>query len=302
MKKRQRIRRVPYLAPTSLGVEVMTFARMRRMDPPAYRATPQRTTFHVLVLVTGGTGTHMVDFRAYPLSATRAVWIRPGQVQTFDETAEPTGDLVLFESDFLMPGTQAAAIADDRFGQVAFDLASPVARAAIRRAQRELKQEYLGALDEASQQTPVRAETLRHLLSVLILRISSTSPETERDAPDDLFVRFRELLERDFAIAHDVAYYAHRLNYSSRTLARVTDAAIGLTPKQMIQERVALEARRLLAHTDLPIVTVAMQVGFRDPSNFSSFFAHQTRESPTAFREQQRGRPVDETRSLEHGT
>ena len=57
--------------------------------------------------------------------------------------------------------------------------------------------------------------------------------------------------------------------------------------RSAIEARIALEARRLLAHTNLPASTIAIQLGFRDPSNFSTFFTRQTRQTPTAFRRDQ---------------
>jgi AraC-like DNA-binding protein len=73
-----------------------------------------------------------------------------------------------------------------------------------------------------------------------------------------------------------------------RTLTRATVAAARETPKQIIHGRIALEAARLLAHTDLAISAIGRRVDFRDPSNFSGFFANVTGETPTAFRRGQR--------------
>jgi AraC-like DNA-binding protein len=72
--------------------------------------------------------------------------------------------------------------------------------------------------------------------------------------------------------------------YSVRTLGRATWAAAGESPKQAISDRLVLEARRLLAHTGQPISRLARRLGFRDPSNFSTFFTLHTGQSPTAFR------------------
>lgn len=287
MKTRQRIRSVPFIASAPFGVEVMNLAQLRAMAGPGYLRTPQRPAFHLLILSTAGATTHTVDFKRYRLAPGRTLWVRPGQVQRFsDHDNKSASDLVLFESDFLIPSTQAAALANDRFGPVAFDHAPP-ALASIGRARRALRQEYTAART-THQATVGQTEILRHLLSVLILRLSLDAPDAAAEDPHDLYRQFRELLERDFAIAHDVAYYAHALRYSSRTLARATQAATGQTPKRAIQDRLALEARRLLAHTNLPISTIATQLGFGDPSNFSAFFTHHTGETPTAFRGQQR--------------
>jgi AraC-like DNA-binding protein len=38
----------------------------------------------------------------------------------------------------------------------------------------------------------------------------------------------------------------------------------------------------------LPVSAIAAQLGFADPSNFSAFFTHEARDTPTAFRHRQR--------------
>lgn len=274
MKTRQAIRRVPFQAPAPFDIEVMTIAQLWAMAPPGYLSSPQRPDFHLLVLVTGGTTTHTVDFEEHQLATGSMLWVRPGRVQVFGEQA--TGDLVLFQPGFLIPGTHAASLADDHAGPVE-------ATGPFEPARRALRREYTRAAS-SGQPTVVQTETLRHLLSLLILELAQHAPDPGRPDPTGLDARFRDLLERDFATAHDVEYYAQRLGYSARTLNRATQAATGESPKQAINRRLVLEARRLLAHTDQPVGRLAHRLGFRDPSNFSTFFIVHTGQSPTAFR------------------
>lgn len=287
VKTRQQIRRIPFIAPAALGVEVMSIAQLRAMAPPGYLERPQRPAFHLLIFSTAGVTTHTVDFAQYRLGPYRTLWVRPGQVQRFGDLDPPAaGELVLFEPDFLIPHTAAAVIANDRLGPVAIDHDAR-GLASIGRARRELRAEYV-AVRAADRPTAVQTEALRLLLSVLVLRLSPDPAHPVAEDRSDLDRGFRELLERDFAVAHDVGHYVRALGYSGRTLARATVAATGQTPKAVIQERLALEARRLLVHTSLPVATVARRLGFQDPSNFSAFFAHQTGDTPTAFRHGQR--------------
>jgi AraC-like DNA-binding protein len=274
VKIRQAIRRVPFQAPAPFDIEVMTIAQLWAMAPPGYLSSPQRPTFHLLVLVTGGTTTHTVDFAEHHLTAGSVLWVRPGRVQVFGEQA--TGDLVLFQPGFVIPGTHAATLADDHAGPV--EASGP-----FESARRALRREYTRAAS-SGQPTVVQTETLRHLLSLLILELARHAPDAGRPDPTGLDARFRKLLERDFATARDVEYYAQRLGYSARTLNRATQAATGESPKQAINRRLILEARRLLVHTDQPVARLARRLGFRDPSNFSTFFIVHTGQSPTAFR------------------
>ena len=260
-------------------MEVMTFERLWAAAPPGVIARPLRPDFHSLLLVTDGDMTHTVDFSEHHIGPGSVLWVRPGQVQRFSDD-RPAGDLVLFQADFLLPGTQAATIADDRFGVIsADDFAST--RASVDRFRRVLRREYTN-IARGLPSSAAQTETLRHLLSVLILSLQT--PDRMRQDPAGLDPQFRDLLETDFATAHNVEHYARRLGYSHRTLNRATQAAAGESPKQAINRRIALEARRLLAHTDRPVTTIASELGFEDPSNFAAFFAQQTNETPTAFR------------------
>ena len=257
----------------------MTFARLWAAAPPGVLARPLRPAFHSL-LVADGRMRHTVDFAIHDLSGGSALWVRPGQVQQFSED-RPDGELVLFEPEFLLPGTQAARIADDRAGAVAIDVLV-ANRASFDRYRRLLRREYTEFARGRVPLSSAHIETLRHLLSVLIL--SLRDPDGSPQDPAGLDGQFRDLLENDFAMAHNVDHYAASLGYSPRTLNRATQAAAGESPKQAINRRIALEARRLLAHTNRPVMTIARELGFDDPSNFAAFFTQQTRETPTGFR------------------
>ena len=69
-----------------------------------------------------------------------------------------------------------------------------------------------------------------------------------------------------------------------RTLTRACLAATGRSAKQVIDDRAALEARRLLACTELPIAEVGQRLGFAEPTNFGRFFHREVGCSPGAFR------------------
>lgn len=128
---------------------------------------------------------------------------------------------------------------------------------------------------------------LQHALTAFLLRLAhlaASSAEAARGRADTTFTLFRDAVERDFATNHSVSAYADALGYSRRTLVRAVRAATGETPKGFIDKRVVLEAKRLLAHTELPIGRVGAAVGFPDPANFSKFFQLHTGNTPVAFR------------------
>ena len=57
-----------------------------------------------------------------------------------------------------------------------------------------------------------------------------------------------------------------------------------MTAKQVLDEWIGLEARRLLAGSDQPVAAIAMTLGF-DESNFVKFFRRVVGGTPSMFRQ-----------------
>jgi AraC-like DNA-binding protein len=132
---------------------------------------------------------------------------------------------------------------------------------------------------------------LRHQLAALLLRLSRLEPEGgpgQAAADSEILVRFRQRIDERFAATRQVEEYAQELSCSVRTLTRASLAATGRTAKQLVDDRVALEAKRLLAESELPVAEVGARLGFSEPTNFGRFFARTVGSSPGAFRAESR--------------
>jgi AraC-like DNA-binding protein len=112
------------------------------------------------------------------------------------------------------------------------------------------------------------------------------------DADAQLYARFLALLDRDFARRHDTGYYATTLATPSAHLSRALARVSGRTAKELITDRVMVEAARLLRFTGMAVGEVAAQVGFDDQFYFSRAFKRRYGESPLAYRDRLRGRPL----------
>ncbi|MFG3661685.1 helix-turn-helix domain-containing protein [Streptomyces sp. NPDC047706] len=242
-----------------------------------------RIDFHVVMVFGGGPVRHMVDFTEYEAKAGDVLWIRPGQVHRFTAGSEYRGTVLTMQPGFLPRATVEAT------GLYRYDL-PPLLRpdatqlAALCASLAHLQREYE---DAATLPLSLRTAVLRHCLSAFLLRLShlaASSAAAAAQRADTTFTLFREAVERDFATNHSVSAYADALGYSRRTLVRAVGAATGDTPKAFIDKRVVLEAKRLLAHTDLPIGRVGAAVGFPDAANFSKFFHQHTDRTPASFR------------------
>ena len=79
-------------------------------------------------------------------------------------------------------------------------------------------------------------------------------------------------------------YYAYRLNITTRHLNRVAKNTVNKTTNELISERVILEAKRLIVHSDSSLFTIAETLGFTDYAYFSRYFKIKTGVTPMDFR------------------
>jgi AraC family transcriptional regulator, regulatory protein of adaptative response / DNA-3-methyladenine glycosylase II len=86
--------------------------------------------------------------------------------------------------------------------------------------------------------------------------------------------------------APSVEKLAARLGISSRHVRRIFEAQFGVTPLQYLQTRRLLNAKQLLADTNLPITQVALVSGFASVRRFNAAFVQHYRLNPTQLRRQ----------------
>jgi len=280
------IRTFPFpvdLSVCGVGMQVgpMGTERTWHADAPLDRV--HRIDFHVVMLFSGGPVTHMIDFAEYEATAGDLLWIRPGQIHRFSRTSDYRGTVLTMQPGFLPRATVEAT------GLYRYDLPpllhpDPAQLAALRAALAQLHREYE---DTSTLPLSLHTSVLRHSLTAFLLRLAhlaASSAEAAREQTDTAFTRFRDAVEKGFATNHSVSAYADALGYSRRTLVRAVRGATGETPKGFIDKRVILEAKRLLAHTEMPIGRIGVAVGFPDSANFSKFFHQHTGTTPVAFR------------------
>ena len=113
----------------------------------------------------------------------------------------------------------------------------------------------------------------------------SATPEHERVARSDAYAAFRRAIESAIAHGeppHNVADDAATV--STRTVARAWTRATGQTPKQLLDQRIILEAQGLLANTDMSAAAIGARLGFPEPTNFAKFYGRRTGQTLAAFR------------------
>lgn len=133
-----------------------------------------------------------------------------------------------------------------------------------------------------------RASVLMAILTQILVWLARAGGTASERADHDRFRqridRFHDLIERHFREWRPVGFYAGELGVSPAQLNNSCRRKTGRSAQHMIHDRLLLEARRLLAYSDLDVTSIGYSLGFQDPAYFSRFFSRAQGMAPSAFR------------------
>ncbi|MEU9080643.1 AraC family transcriptional regulator [Kitasatospora sp. NPDC004745] len=263
---------LPHLLPFAIG-------SFDTIGPLSRAGFPHRHSFHEIVHVTGGRGAHVLDLVHRSLAPPQLCVITPGQVHYWADADELTGRVVLFNEDFLLGNAQDLAGLRALAARPAIGLGEQAGPIGALLA--DMEQEYRS-------RPPGYPGVLRASLHILIVRALRAAEPGDRPSPPgrpaELATAFTRLIAGPGGVRHSVASIAQELGVSPGHLQTLVKQATGRTPGGLIRRQQTLEAKRLLACTDLTIRQVAKEAGFADPAYFCRFFRRETGMTPGEFR------------------
>jgi AraC family transcriptional activator of pobA len=240
---------------------------------------PHRHAYHELIWVREGRGRHLIDGEPVEFGPRTLTLIAKGQVHQFQRANEVGGMLARFDDEWLtgsrrwlFAGNSCTALSVPEGDAIRFDALLDLLRVELERPA-----------------GPESAELRSHLLSAALLwaqRWREVQLEEGGASRTDvqLHQQFLEMVERDFTVSHEAGHYAAELGVTTGTLSRLLTKHTGRSTKQLILDRVILEAVRLLRFSDLSIKEIAARLGFSDQFAFSKAFKRQRGEAPVDFR------------------
>ncbi|MFH1116413.1 MAG: AraC family ligand binding domain-containing protein, partial [Pseudomonadota bacterium] len=113
-KPTDRIERRSYSPPEGhqLDLEIVSVSDLRQRVGEGHLQRVHRIEFHMLICVTRGECTHLVDFKPVHCSPSSLLALHPSQTEQFDPDQDWDGWLVLFRPEFLLPSHNTVQVSD----------------------------------------------------------------------------------------------------------------------------------------------------------------------------------------------
>jgi AraC-like DNA-binding protein/mannose-6-phosphate isomerase-like protein (cupin superfamily) len=255
---------------------------------------PHRHDHFAIFMITSGTGTHLIDFRAFEIKPGRIFLLAPGQVHAWQQVSGVKGFVLLFTAEFFTLTLQyrelRAYLFNNFIYQHAFLDPGKQTAAHIQHIFKNIEREL----------APVKKHTrniIRSYINIILFELTRVYEQSipianEKDVVHLKVLEFEMLVGKNFKSMHAVTDYALQLNITANYLNAICIKRRDVPAGQVIRDRIMLEARRLLAHSDLSIAQIAYELGFEDNSYFGRFFKKYSNQTPAAFRSTVKKEPL----------
>jgi AraC-like DNA-binding protein len=245
---------------------------------------PHRKNHYLIVLMRKGGTRQWIDMTPFTLKSNTVYFYVPNRIIVKEGTEEIWATGIAFTKEFLALQENAALarlpIIESRQGGHELLLSD----------QDLVFVEDLIAKINTENRNPGewQQRMLAAYLTVLLTYLSKLYVEQysalNTSAEKMLLKAYQAKINESFRELKEVGDYALQLNISPGHLSDVVKIQSGKPAIKHIHERLVLEARRLLFHTDNSLKEIAFDLGFSDASYFNRFFKRETDLTPAAYR------------------
>jgi AraC family transcriptional activator of pobA len=249
---------------------------------------PHRHDFFEVLFLTNGSGTHTIDFRDYSIQPNTIFFLSPGQIHSISLSKDIYGYIFLFSSEFfLINKTDKNKIFEFPFFYNTSEENPPL----LLKDPRDvafLTQLFVKGCDENLKNTPEAEEVIHSILDLVLVYCKNLYPQKPANPGMKkgrlMAKKFKQLIEEHYKENLSVKDYAALLSITPNHLNETVKNIMGRTASELIDEKMIIEIKKLLLHTDLTASEVAFTLNFSDQSYFSRFFKKHTGYTPGEFR------------------
>lgn len=248
---------------------------------------PHRHDFYATILFTQGKGIHEIDFQKYDVSPGSLFFMSPGQIHSWELSADIDGYIFFCSQDFYeIHYVNQKLRTFPFFGSVHFP----------RKLQLDddYLKEYIYIIhkleNEYHSQNFMKNGLILSLLSQVFIHSTRLFSKDFDHLSSSVglsyfkhYQDFEDLVEEHFTKEKSVAFYASLMDISPKHLNRIMQTVVRKTATDLITERVVLEAKRMLIYLDESLGEIAFRLGYEEYSYFVRVFRKSSGMTPTQF-------------------
>lgn len=250
-----------------------------------FTVTPHKHDFYLTVLFTKGRGTHNIDFTSYKIKPGVAFTLSPGQTHNWTLSKDIDG-YIFFHTKNFYDEASIASIKNFTFFNSIHNppVVSVTNKSKINTLFAAIKLEY-----ESNE--PLKFQKLHALVTLVYIELSRSYNKNEAPKNQNYLSKVRQLedlIDVNFKTIKHAHEYASLMAMSEKHLNRISKTCLNKTTTDLITNRIMLEAKRDLTHTNLNVSEVAEKLGYFDNSYFARLFKKKSGQTPIEFMKKNR--------------
>jgi AraC family transcriptional regulator, transcriptional activator of pobA len=242
-----------------------------------------RHQHHEILIIKKGGGEHIIDYRSYPVLDNQVFFLRPGQVHQFKPSRDAVFFFIAIDKESITLNTAIRLNQFEFFqsfnsgGVVVLDNVDPFIKT-IKIIEKELMNPERNnhSIMVASFLTIVLVELQREFLKYRLT--------IEQNPHSEIVSKFNQLLDDETVLLRFVKEYAKHLYVSPNYLNECIKKETGRPASDWINEKLTLEAKRLLKQTSVSLKQISGQLNFTNVTHFCRFFKKHSGLTPLIFR------------------
>ncbi|GAB3656696.1 helix-turn-helix transcriptional regulator [Echinicola sediminis] len=249
---------------------------------------PHKHDFYIVLLLTQGTGSHTIDFTTYTVGPGSVFFLSPGQVHCWELSKDSEGHILFFSKAFYVEYFSPKKLWTYSFFNSS---RNPPFMQLNEQEAISIEKGFKSIKDACLEESWMKNDLIRNHTDSLLIQLHRNYLEADQvkvnGSPDQAAMqKLERLIEKHLTEHQPVSFYAEKMKLSQRQLSDLCKRTQKSAFTEIVRERLVLEAKRLLTHSELTIGELAAELGFMDHSYFIRFFKKNTGMTPEQFRKQ----------------
>lgn len=247
---------------------------------------PHGHDFYLMLIITKGSGSHIIDHQEYNIEPGAMFIITPGQVHQWDLSPDTDGFVLFFTKKYFLLDFNKNKMIELPFFKSSFS--SPYVKL-TEKDQKKVKWYFVRISEEYHQHKLKYDEMIRVLLNAMFIELHRVydlqSIESIAHNYELLQLsKFEAIIDEYYDENKPLSFYTNELRLSAKQLSYLCKKMLNKTPSEMILERKILEAQRLLIHSDMSVTSISATLNYTDNSYFTKIFKKICDKTPEQYR------------------
>ncbi|PKV50094.1 AraC-like DNA-binding protein [Aquimarina sp. MAR_2010_214] len=257
--------------------------RLSHDNPYDSNQVHRHNYYEILFFFNANGGEQKIDFKDYKIKSKTIYTIAPGQIHLLKRNPNENGISIQFSKEFLLLNFSAAHLEW-------MDLLQKYTELTLTNSKYDelfvLTQKLLLVFDSRDEFSFQKITNYFSLILIEILEFINQEYQDDVNQQNNTALQFISLVQKHFRKKRMVKEYALLMNISINKLTKEIGNSFGKSPKEIIQEHLLLEIKRLLAVNELSHKEISYLLNFDSQNSYNRFITNHTKHTPSELKKE----------------